>query len=278
MGVVQRHRAALRGVEVEPPPGLVLGVRVGVDVEQVDRAPAVGDVGGVGAEEGEAGVGDAVAVLRVDAPDAAAGGVNAGEQGAGADAEADAELDDGAGVEGADPAGGQRGVGVEVARAAGRDDPPRDPGRSQGTAAGFGAAARRRRAGGRLGVAGALGQDPGPEPVGLGRVAALLGQGGEVAAGQVAVDPRVDPGEPLGAPQGQDPPPAPLGPRAVAGVAAARRPRGRAARRRRGRRRARRRRRPAPPRARRASGGAGDQGVELAGDRVGRAPSRRGSR
>ena len=49
-----------------------------------------------------------------------------------------------------------------------------------------------------------------PEPTRLGVVAALLGQHGQVAPGQVAVDPLIDAAKLLGTLQGQDPPPARL--------------------------------------------------------------------
>jgi hypothetical protein len=48
VGVVQRDDAAFVRVESKPAPGLRLGVRVGVNVQEVDRVPAAGDLGRVG--------------------------------------------------------------------------------------------------------------------------------------------------------------------------------------------------------------------------------------
>jgi len=58
-----------------------------------------------------------------------------------------------------------------------------------------------------------------PEPPGLGSVAALLGQDGEVAQGEVAVDALVDAAELVGSLQRQDPPPAGFGLGRLAGLA-----------------------------------------------------------
>ena len=70
-----------------------------------------------------------------------------------------------------------------------------------------------------LGVALAGVEDHPPEPPGLGAVATLLGQDGEVAQGEVAVDALVDAAELVGTLQGQDPPPAGFGLGGLAGFA-----------------------------------------------------------
>jgi hypothetical protein len=62
-----------------------------------------------------------------------------------------------------------------------------------------------------LGVAGTRVEDHPPTPPGLGPVAALFGQDGEVAEGQVAVDALVDARELVGTLERQDPPPAGFG-------------------------------------------------------------------
>ena len=62
-----------------------------------------------------------------------------------------------------------------------------------------------------LGVARARALDHPPKPPGLGPIAAFLGQGGEVAQGQVAVDALVDATELVGTLERQDPPPAGFG-------------------------------------------------------------------
>jgi hypothetical protein len=62
-----------------------------------------------------------------------------------------------------------------------------------------------------LGVAWAGVDDHFPEPPGFGLVAALFGQEGEVAQGDVAMDALVDAAEPVGSLQGQDSPPADFG-------------------------------------------------------------------
>ncbi len=62
-----------------------------------------------------------------------------------------------------------------------------------------------------LGVSWAGVEDHVPEPPGFGVVAALLGEDGEVAHGEMAVDALVHATELVGTPQGQDSPPAGLG-------------------------------------------------------------------
>ena len=62
-----------------------------------------------------------------------------------------------------------------------------------------------------LGVTRARVEDHPPEPPCLGPVDALLGQDGEVAEGEVAVDALVDAAEPVGTLERQDPPPAGFG-------------------------------------------------------------------
>ena len=62
-----------------------------------------------------------------------------------------------------------------------------------------------------LGVAWTGVENHPPEAPGLGRVASLLGQNGEVAKGEVAVDFLVAAAELVGTLQGQDPPPAGIG-------------------------------------------------------------------
>ena len=62
-----------------------------------------------------------------------------------------------------------------------------------------------------LGVAWARLEDHPPEPPGLGPVAALFGQDGEVAEGHVVVDTLVDAAELVGTLERQDPPPAGFG-------------------------------------------------------------------
>jgi hypothetical protein len=59
-----------------------------------------------------------------------------------------------------------------------------------------------------LGVAWTRGENHSPEPLGLGPIAPLLGQNGELAQGEMAVDPLVDAAELVGTLQRQDPPPA----------------------------------------------------------------------
>ena len=54
-------------------------------------------------------------------------------------------------------------------------------------------------------------EDHSPRPPGLDAVAALLGQDGEVAQGEVAVDALVDAAKLVGTLEGQDPPPAGFG-------------------------------------------------------------------
>ncbi len=70
-----------------------------------------------------------------------------------------------------------------------------------------------------LGVARAGGEDHSPEPPGLDSVTALLGQDGEVAQGELAVDALVDAAELVGTLQRQDPPPAGFGLRRLACLA-----------------------------------------------------------
>ncbi len=62
-------------------------------------------------------------------------------------------------------------------------------------------------------------EDHSPQPPGLDSVTSLLGQDGEVAKREVAVDALVDTTELIGTLQGQDPPPAGLGLRRLAGLA-----------------------------------------------------------
>ena len=62
-----------------------------------------------------------------------------------------------------------------------------------------------------LGVARAGVEDHSPEPPGLGPVAPLFDQDGEVAQGEVAVDALVDATELVGTLESQDPPPAGFG-------------------------------------------------------------------
>jgi hypothetical protein len=63
----------------------------------------------------------------------------------------------------------------------------------------------------RLAIARALGQHVGPQSPGLGMIAALRGQGRQVAPGQVAIDPLVETAKLVRPVQAQDPPPALLG-------------------------------------------------------------------
>ncbi len=62
-----------------------------------------------------------------------------------------------------------------------------------------------------LAVAGAFGEHRAPEFGGLDRVAAFLGQHGEIAPGEMPVDAHVQAGELFGTPQSQDSPPARFG-------------------------------------------------------------------
>jgi len=62
-----------------------------------------------------------------------------------------------------------------------------------------------------LGIARARVEDHFPEPERFGRIAALFGKDGQVAAGEVAVDALVDATELVGTLERQDPPPAGLG-------------------------------------------------------------------
>ncbi len=70
-----------------------------------------------------------------------------------------------------------------------------------------------------LGVARTRVEDHLPEPSGLGLVAALLGQEGEVAQSEVAVDVLIDAAKPVGTLERQDPPPAGFGLGRLAGLA-----------------------------------------------------------
>ena len=62
-----------------------------------------------------------------------------------------------------------------------------------------------------LAVAGAFREHGMPELGGLDRVAAFLGQHGEIAPGEMPIDAHVQAGELFGTPQSQDPPPARFG-------------------------------------------------------------------
>ncbi len=62
-----------------------------------------------------------------------------------------------------------------------------------------------------LGIAGTRLKDQPPQPPRFIAVAALLGQGGEVAPGQMAVDALIDAAKLVRSLQGQDPPPAGFG-------------------------------------------------------------------
>jgi len=70
-----------------------------------------------------------------------------------------------------------------------------------------------------LGVAWTGVEDHPPQPSGLGPVTALLGQDGEIAEGQVAVDSLVDAAKLVGTLERQDPPPAGLSLDRLAGLA-----------------------------------------------------------
>jgi len=70
-----------------------------------------------------------------------------------------------------------------------------------------------------LGVTWTRLEDHPPEPPGLGPVAALFGQDGEVAQGEVAVDALVDAAKLVGTLERQDPPPAGFGLRRLARLA-----------------------------------------------------------
>jgi hypothetical protein len=70
-----------------------------------------------------------------------------------------------------------------------------------------------------LGISGACVEYHFPEPERFGRITALLGQDGEVAQSEVAVDALVDATELVGTLQGQDPPPACFGLGRLAGLA-----------------------------------------------------------
>jgi len=62
-----------------------------------------------------------------------------------------------------------------------------------------------------LGVARTGVEDHSPEPPGLGPIAPIFGQDGEVAQGEVSVDALIDATELVGTLQGQDPPPSGFG-------------------------------------------------------------------
>ena len=62
-----------------------------------------------------------------------------------------------------------------------------------------------------LGIARACVEDHFPEPERFGRITALFGKDGQVAAGEVAVDVLVDATELVGTLESQDPPPAGFG-------------------------------------------------------------------